>query len=165
MGAFPNFYTYKQDIRPLGNGSVITYRYDRAAFTSDALGQIGQGEMCAWDATNQRVLRWNRSGANGDFIGVSRDAADGLEKLGNQPALQLKQLGVFTTGIHELVGTTGDTYSHGNPVFQSGTDTTKVTKTQAGGVQVGTIHNPLNLTLVGAIRVPVLIDEFTKTQV
>src|SRR5262245_47156914 len=124
MGAFPDFYTFKQDIRPFGNGSPTAYRYDQAAFTSDVLGQIGQGEMVGWDATNQRVLRFNRTAANGKFIGVSRDSASGLAKLGNQPALQLRQMSVFVTGVHELIGSTGDTYLHGDPVYMSGTDTT-----------------------------------------
>lgn len=168
MGAFGNFYTYIKDINRGvgGSGSPVAYRYDKTAFTTDPLGQPGTGEMLAWDATNNRILRFNRTGANGKFIGVGRDSADGFQALGNQPALVPTELSVMTSGVHALLGTTGDTYAHGNPVFQNGTDTTRVTKTQgSNGVQVGIVENPLNQSIVGAVRVPVLIDTFTVTQV
>ncbi len=165
--SFGDFYTYIKDVMVgIGNGSPVAYRYDPAAFASDAFGDIAQGEFCAWDATNFRVLRYNRTGANGKLIGVSRDSAFGLERLGNQAALQLKELSVFTSGVHSMNGTLGETYTHGNVVYQSGTDTTRVTKTQgSNGVQVGIIWNPLNQSFVGAVRVPVLIDNFVQTQV
>jgi len=167
MGAFGDFYTFVKDLRPFGNGTPMSYRYDRTAFTSDAQGELGSGEMLGWDATNQRILRFNRTAANGKFIGLTRDSATGLQKLGNQAALNLAvaDYSVFTSGVHMLVGTVGDTYNHGNAVYMSGTDTTKITKTQgSNGVQVGTVYNPLNSSVVGAVRVPVLIDEYTVTQ-
>lgn len=166
MGRFPNFYTYIKDINRGvgGSGSPVAYRYDNTAFTSDALGLPGMGEMVAWDATNSRVLRYNRTGANGKYIGVLRDDAGGFATLGNNPALVPRELSVMTSGVHMLVGTTGETYAHGDAVYMSGSDTTKVTKTQAGGVQVGVIENPLNQSYVGAVRVPVLIDTYTVTQ-
>lgn len=159
-----SFYTFLQDIRPFGNGSPIAYRYDPAAFAADLLGEPVQGEMMAYDTTNERVLRFVRTGTAGRFVGISRDSAAGMKKLGNQPALALTELSVFTTGVHELVGTAADVYGQGDPVFMSGTDTQKITKTAAGGTQVGTVHNPLNKSIVGAVRVPVLIDEFTTVQ-
>jgi len=167
MGRFPNFYTYIKDINrgTGGAGSPVAYRYDASAFTTDPLGQPGAGEMVAWDVTNQRILRFNRTGANGKYIGVLREPGDGMNVLGSNPALTPRELSVMTSGIHALVGTGGETYSHGNPVYMSGTDTTKVTKTAAGGVQVGIVENPLNQAIVGAVRVPVLIDTFTVTQI
>lgn len=165
MARYPNFYTYVKDVMVgIGGGSPVSYRYDPAAFATDNQGDIAQGEFCAWDATNQRVLRFNRSGANGKLIGVSRDDAAGLQKLGSQAGLVQGEISVFTSGIHQMVGTLGDTYSHGDAVYQSGTNTTTVTKTVAGGTQVGIVWNPLNASIVGAVRVPVLIDNFVQTQ-
>jgi len=158
------FYTFLQDIRPFGNGSPIAYRYDPAAFAADALGELVSGEMAAFDTTNKRVVRFVRTASAGKFVGITRDSAAGMKKLGNQPALALADLSVFSTGVHELVGTAAEVYSQGDPVYMSGTDTQKVTKTAAGGTQIGIVHNPLNKSIVGAVRVPVLIDEFTVTQ-
>jgi hypothetical protein len=165
VGAFGDFYTYTQDVMVgIGSGSPVAYRYDVNAFTTDPLGEPGQGEMVAWDATNFRVLRFNRTGANGKFIGVSRDSASGLKRLGNQPGLTLPELSVMTSGVHAMLGTVGETYTHGVPVFQNGTNTTQITSVAAGGVQVGIVQNPKNLSFVGAVRVPILIDNFTQTQ-
>lgn len=164
MGAFPDFYTYlKEKTGGIGaQGSPVAYRYDHSAFVSDALGDIGQGEMVGWDATNKRVLRLNRTTANGKFLGVSRENAVGLQKLGNQAGLINTELSVMTSGVHQLLGTLGETYAHGDKVYENGSDTTRVTKTQgSNGVQVGTVFNPLNLTFAGAVRVPILIDTFT----
>ena len=166
MGAFGDFYTYVKDVMlGIGGGSPAAYRYDTTAFSSDPFGDIGQGEFCAWDSTNSRVLRYNRTGANGKLIGVSRDSASGLKRLGNQAALSLPELSVFTSGVHTMLGTLGETYAHADIVYQNGTNTTQVTKTQgSNGVQVGIIWNPLNQTFAGAVRVPVLIDNFVQTQ-
>lgn len=160
---FAPFYTFRQDIRPFGNGSPLAYRYDASLFAADVLGEPVQGEMLAWDSGNTRVLRFVRTGTF-PFIGIARDSAAGLKKLGNQPALTPTELSVFTTGVHELVGTAGQSYIHGDAAFMSGTDTTKITKVAAGGTRVGTVHNPQNQTISGAVRVPVLIDEYTVTQ-
>lgn len=164
-----DFYTFIKDInRALSSGSPVSYRYDPTAFTNDPLGvggDIQQGEMCAWDVTNQRVLRLQRAGGNGKYIGVSRDSAFAIHKLGNQAALSLTELSVFTSGVHALLGSVGETYNHGDAVYMAGTDTTKVTKTQgSNGIQVGIVENPLAETFVGAVRVPVLIDTYTITQ-
>ncbi len=160
---FAPFYTFRQDIRPFGNGSPVAYRYVASVFDADALGEPVQGEMLAWDSGNRRVIRFVRTGTS-KFIGIARDSAAGLKKLGNQPALTLTEVSVWTTGVHELVGTAGETYLHGDSVFMSGTDTTKVTKVAAGGTQVGSVHNPQHQTISGAVRVPILIDEYTVTQ-
>jgi len=152
-----DFYTYRGDLRPNGNGTPVAYKY--SALTPD----LSQGEMVAWNATGNVLARFQRT-APSKFVGITRDSAIGMAKLGNQPALALIDVSVFTTGIHELIGTSAEVYAHGQAVYMSGTDTTKITKTAAGGVQVGTVHLPQGNTLTGAVRVPILIDEYTKAQ-
>lgn len=155
-----DFYTFVKDIRPFGNGSPVAYRYDAAAFVSDAQGDLAMGEMCAYDATNRRVVRFVRTGGAGSFVGIGRDSAAGMKKLGNQPALNLIEYSVFTSGVHELLGLTGDTYVHGDAVFMNATSTIQVTKTAGGGTQIGKVFLPDGSTRVGQVRVPVIIDSF-----
>ncbi len=160
-----DFYTFRQDLRPFGMGTPVGYRYDPSAFPDvNSLGELVQGEMLAWDSTNNRVIRFVRTASGGKFIGISRESAASIHKLGNQAALNLRELSVFTTGVHELMGQGGQTYLHGDAVYMAGTDAQSITKTAGGGTQVGTVHNPQNRSIAGAVRVPVLIDEFTKTQ-
>ena len=73
------------------------------------------------------------------------------------------EFSVFTSGVHELLGLSGDTYLHGDAVYMNATSTIQITKTQgAGGVQVGAVFLPDGTSRVGQVRVPVLIDAFTK---
>lgn len=160
---FQAFYTLIKDLRPFGHGTPVPYRYVKSLFDADVLGEPVQGEMVAWDSGNRRVLRFVRTGTF-PLIGIARDSAAGLKKLGNQPGLDLTELSVWTSGVHELVGTAGQSYIHGDAAYMSGTDTTKITLVAAGGTRVGTVYNPENRTLTGAVRVPVLIDEYTVTQ-
>ncbi len=157
-----DFYTYRGDIRPFGNGSVITYLADAT------LTDLAQGEMSAWDSAAKVLKRFVRDGSAGHFVGISRDSQTGMAKLGNESALAafVANIGVFSTGIHQLVGLSGDSFTHGVAVYMSGVDTTKVTVTAGGGVQVGTVHLPDGSTIVGdgSKRVSILIDEFTITQ-
>ena len=157
-----DFYTYVKDLRPMGGGTPVSYRYDATAFASDAQGELAAGEFCAYDATNKRVVRFVRNGGAGQFIGVSRDSAAGIKKLGNQAALSLLEFSVFTSGVHELLGLTGDTYLHGDAVYMNATSTIQITKTAGGGTQIGTAYLPDGSSKVGQVRVPVLIDGFTK---
>src|SRR5258707_55549 len=121
------FYTFVRDLRPFGNGTPVAYKYDTAwttgAFVGSGLGDLVYGEFIAYDATNRRVVRYAADGGNGVLAGISRDSALSLKKLGNQSALtaSLLEFSVFTSGIHEMLGVTGDTYSHGQAVFMSGT--------------------------------------------
>jgi hypothetical protein len=165
MPQFADYNTFLFDTRGSGVGTAVAYRYDASIFAADSFGDISMGEMVAWDATNKRVLRFNRTLANGKFIGIARDSARGMAKLGNQPGLALRELSVYTTGVHGLVGTVGDTYVHGDAVYMAGSDTTKVTKTAGGGTQIGIVWNTQNQSFVGAVRVPVLIDSSDVTQV
>ncbi len=159
-----DFYTYRGDIRAALGGSPIAYDYD----TTTSPG-LEQGEQVAYNATTKKVVRFVRDGGQGKFVGITRDSHATLLKLGNQPALVkalVQQFSVFSTGIHELVGSVGDTYVHGDVVYMADTDTTKVTKTQGtGGIAIGTAHLPDGSSKVGAVRVPILVDEYTKTQV
>jgi hypothetical protein len=156
-----DFYTYRSDLRAGGNGSPAGYRYDATAFTTT--GDIEQGEFTAWDTTNKRIVRFVRDSSAGKFVGISRDSAKGMKRLGNQAALTLTELSVFGSGIHDLVGKSGETYNHGDPVYMDATSTIAITKTAAGGTQIGTVFNPQNRTITGNVRVPVLIDEFVVT--
>jgi hypothetical protein len=157
-----DFYTYLKDVRPYGNGSPVAYKYDTAAFASDAQGDLAMGEMVAYDATNRRVVRFVRNGGAGLFAGIGRDSAISMKKLGNQPALNLIEYSVFTSGVHELLGLTGDTYVHGDAVFMNATSTIQITKTAGGGTQIGAVFLPDGSNRVGQVRVPVLIDSFAK---
>lgn len=157
-----DYYTYKGDLRPYGHGTPIAYRYLEAAFS---VGQEPeQGEMMAWDSTNDRIVRFVRDGSAGRFVGISRDSARSLKGLGNNAALTPTEFSVFTTGIHELLGIVGETYQHGEPVYMDATSTISITRVAGGGTQIGTVHNPQHRTLSGNVRVPVLIDEYTINQ-
>lgn len=157
-----DFNTYVKDLRPFGNGTPIGYNI--AAALSPPMQQ---GEMVAWDSTALTLVRFVRDASAGRFVGVSRDSQFGIQKLGNAAALMnaVQPFSVYTTGIHELLGSAGVTYEHGSAVYMDGTFTNTVTTSAgAGGVQVGTVYLPDGTTKTGAIRVPVLIDEYTKTQ-
>lgn len=158
-----DYNTFVKDLRPFGGGSVIEYGYLKSdlAGTED---DLEQGEMGAFETSSGHVVRFVRDGSAGKFTGMTKDSARAVHKLGNQAGLNLDRVGVYSTGVHMLVGTGGETYNHGDAVYMNGTDTTKVTKTAAGGVQVGTVHNPTKATYSGAVRVPILIDEFTVVQ-
>src|SRR5260370_10623977 len=148
------FYTFVKDLRPFGNGTPVALKYDPAwttgTYVGAGLGDVVSGELMAYDATNRRVVRYAADGANGVLAGISRDSAFSLKKLGNQSALTASFLdfSIFTTGIHEMLGTTGDVYSHGDKVYMSGTNTQAVQKTQgavSGGgsfAQVGVVYLP-----------------------
>jgi hypothetical protein len=155
-------YTYRMDIRPGGNGSPIAYKYA----TPGSGGDIEQGELVAWTATTKLLVRFGRAGNFGKFVGITRDSAKAMAKLGNQPALALSEMSVFSTGVHLMTGSPGDTYEHGNPVYMAlNNSTQQVTKLQStGGIQIGTVHLPQGGSVVGAADVPILIDEFTVVQ-
>jgi hypothetical protein len=165
--AVKDFYTFVKDLRPFGNGTPVAFKYDATAFTGAADGEPVAGEFMAYDATNRRVVRFKADGGAGVFLGISRDSAQGIKRLGNQAALSLTEFSVFTSGVHEMVGVSGDTYVHGNAVYMNATSTQNVQKTQGvvsgGGAfsQIGTVFLPDGSTRVGAVRVPILIDNFT----
>lgn len=153
--------TFVKDVRPFGGGSPISYLVD------PAVTDFAQGEFAAWAGSTTRLLRrFVRAGEAGKLVGITRDSQLGVAKLGNQAALAqaVAHLSVFTTGIHEVLGTAGETYGHGMEVYMSGTDTQKITLAAGGGVKVGMVYLPDGSTKVGAVKVPILIDEYTITQ-
>ena len=156
-----DFYTYQRDVRTPAGGSVVAY-----AATSGL--QLYQGEMVAYSSNIRQVVRFVRDGTQGKFAGISRDSQATMRKLGNQSALDqftAIDFTVFSTGVHLLKGKAGETYSHGDPVYMDSTNTDVVTKTASGGVQIGVAWLPDGSQKVGAVRVPILIDNFTITQV
>lgn len=152
--------TFVKDLRPFGGGTPVGYTADAS------LTDLAQGEFVAWASVSKTLLRFVRAGEAGKYVGVSRDSQLGVARLGNQAALAsaTAPLSVFTTGVHEILGTAGETYAHSNAVYMSGTNTQKITLVAGGGVQVGTVHLPDGSTRVGAVNVPILIDESTITQ-
>lgn len=153
-------YTFVQDLRPFGNGTVITYPVD------PAVTDFAQGELAAWSSVSRILKRFVRAGEAGKFVGVTQGSQQGVARLGNQAALaaDAAHMPVWTTGVHEFTGTAGETYAHGYAVYMSGTNTQKITIVAGGGVQIGTVHLPDGTTKSGAVNVPILIDEYTKTQ-
>ena len=166
--AVKDFYTFVKDLRPFGNGTPVSYNYVASAFTGAADGEPVAGELMAYDATNLRIVRFKADGGAGVFAGISRDSAQGVKKLGNQPALTPLEFSVFTSGVHEMGGVSGDVYAHGQAVYMNATSTQNIQKTQGtvsgGGVfsQLGTVFLPDGSTRTGAVRVPILIDSFVK---
>ncbi len=155
-------YTYLKDIRPFGQGSPFGYK--------TALTNLVEGEFVAWDNTNKTLVRFVRDGSAGKFVGISKTDLVSIQSLGNQPALVAafqNPFEVFTTGIHTVQGAAGQSYVHGQAVYMNGTDTQAITTTSGSpaGVQIGTVHLPDGSTVTGAVNVPVLIDEYTTTQV
>ena len=152
--------TFVKDLRPFGGGTPISY------LVSTSVTDLAQGEFVAWDSANRVMRRFVRDGSAGKFLGISRDSQVGVAKLGNQTALAAAnaRLSVFTTGVHESTGLAGETYGHGDSLFMNATSTQSVTKVSAGGTQLGTVYLPEGGTKSGAVKVPMLIDEYTVTQ-
>lgn len=162
MSNTADFFTYVKDLRAFGEGTPVSYHF--TVLTPPAV----QGEMMAWSAASKVLVRFVRDGSAGKFVGISRDSQLSFQTLSNKPALNafLDPFSVWTTGVHQMLGTVGEQYTHGSAVYMSGTDTTAITASQgAGGVQVGTVYLPDGSTIIGAVRVPILIDNFTVTQV
>lgn len=155
-----DFYTYRQDIRPRGDGSPVAFK------PLAALTDLCTGELVGWDADDKALVRFVRDGAgNIKYVGISKDSMASLAKLGNYAQLKLDRVGVFTTGVHEMLGTAAETYVHGTEVYMNGTDTQKITTVVGtGGVKVGRVHLPDGSTKSGAVLVPILIDDYTVTQ-
>jgi hypothetical protein len=168
MAVTSDFYTYRQDIRPFGGGSVITYTLDPTVLV------MYQGEFCALKVSGnaRTVVRFVADGSAGDYVGISRDSLTGIQTLGNQVALTAKvysEFSVFTTGVHQMKTTVGETYNHGKAVYMGADTATVTTSGTSGQPTVGMVFLPDNQQnpVIGAAsqRVPILIDEHTINQV
>lgn len=161
-----DFMTFVKDIRHFGGGSPVAYRYDPSGLAEGAGSPILQGEMVAWASNTSTpvLVRWVRDASAGKFVGIARESAKGVQRLGNQAALTPTELSVFTTGVHNLRTSNGETYNEGDAVFMAGTNTDQVTKTAGGGTQIGKVFLPMDPAVVGdgTKRVPVIIDEYTN---
>lgn len=169
MTVSSDFYTYVKDNRAFGGGSPVAYTADTTLLVENGGTPLYQGELVALKiaGNSATIVRFTRNGSAGDFVGITRDSMQGPAKLGNQAALvQMTslELSVFTTGIHEMLGTVGETYAHGQMVYM-GADTATITNVQGtGGVIIGIVWLPENTTKVGAVRVPIQIDNHTLAQ-
>lgn len=168
MAVTSDFYTYRKDVRPFGGGSVITYTLDPTVTT------LYQGEMMALKVSGnaRTVVRFVTDGSAGDFVGISRDSLTGIQSLGNQAALTAKvyaEFSVFTTGIHQMKTTVGQTYAHGTAVYMGADTATVTTVGTSGQPVVGMVYLPDNLanpvTGSATARVTILIDNHTLNQV
>lgn len=139
------------------DGSPVSYKIATTL-------SVESGQLMAWATGTKDVVKFTAAGAAGKFVGVSRESSALVTTLGSNAVLKLAELSVYTTGIHALLGTAGDTYAHGDSVYM-GADNTKVTKVDPGaGIVVGKVWLPDGTTKSGAVRVPVKIDDHTITQ-
>lgn len=151
------YYTYVKDVKKPQGGSPASFKPAAAI-----KGVMDSGEFVGWDTDDKNVVRFIRDGAgNVKFVGISRDSMIGVRTLGNNPALDPDLLSVFTSGVHMMLGTAAETYVHGTEVYMETTNTTKITTVVGvGGVKVGSVWLPDGSTLTGAVRVPILIDNY-----
>ncbi len=165
-----DFYTFVKDVRNFGGGSALGYKYDPANVGQNpndtTKTELFQGEMVAWSnsSTTPSLIRWVRDGSAGKFVGISRESATGVKRLGNQAALTPTELSVFTTGVHNLRSNSGETYNEGDVVYMNSTFTDQITKTAGGGTAIGRVFLPNSPAIVGdgSVRVPVIIDEYSN---
>jgi len=155
-----DFNTFVAEVRGPGSGAPVAYKPD-----ASVLSTLESGNFVAWQTSTRTLVLFVRDGSVGKYVGISRDSAKTVLRLGNQAALQPDRISVYTTGIHNVLGKSGETYSHGDEVYMNGTDVTSVTKTAGtGGVKVGVVYLPDGTQKIGAVRVPILIDAYAVTQ-
>jgi len=176
----PDFMTYQRDIRAALEGSVVSYLPDTA------LVDLAEGEPVGWNASVPGLQRMQQDGGGSStttqtqvFVGISRDSQNAIASLGNQSALSnflnlINRIGVWTTGIHLLIGKSGDVFSHGLPVYLSGnyvagSGTVRqitVTAPVPNAQIIASVHLPDGSSITGnaATRIPVLIDFYTLAQ-
>jgi hypothetical protein len=126
---------------------------------------IRQGELVRWSASDNGIVRHVRDQS---VVGLTAESqVSNLWTLGTQPRFTPDPVlvKVFTSGLHELVGTDGETYNHGVEVYMGSDSQTITTVAGVGGVKVGKVWLPNPAPKVGAVRVPILIDEYTKAPV
>jgi predicted RecA/RadA family phage recombinase len=127
---------------------------------------LRQGELVRWSASDNGVVRHVRDQAG--FAGVTKESqVSNLWNLGNQPRYVPDPVlvSVFTSGIHEMLGTDGEEYAHGAEVYMGSDSQTITTDAGVGGVKIGKVWLPNLAPKSGAVRVPILIDDYTKNPV
>lgn len=137
--------------------------YDgREAFVvSGDASSISQGDMCQWDPTSRYATN-NLLGSGSIFLGISEDAFP-LRGLGSStnPLVPGNRIRIKSNGVHFMKTTNGETYSHGEALYQ-GADQQTVTKVSAGrpvarvwlpnGTQVvGTGSNTVHCIIFGSM--------------
>ncbi len=162
-----DFMTFVKDIRAFGGGSAVAYRYDPVGLAEGVGSPLLQGELVAWasNSSTPSLVRFTRAGAAGKYVGITRESAKGVQRLGNQAALTPTELSVFTTGVHNMRTANGTTYNEGDVVYMNGTNTDAVDKDASGGaVAVGRVFLPMDPAIVGdgLKRVPIIIDDYTN---
>lgn len=156
--------TYVRDIRPVhGTGSPVAFPVSPSIMT-DPLGPLARGELVAISHFPQ-LVRFVANGTAGSFAGITYSSFVQRQQYGNQAGLfadLFRSFSVFTTGIHVMTGTVGDRYSHGDLVYMGANTQTITSAPRSVAVPIGTVHLPNGSTLVGAVRVPFLIDVYTR---
>jgi hypothetical protein len=125
---------------------------------------LRQGELVRWSTADNGIVRHVR-----DQAGIRRrdEGKPGVEPVDAGQPETFRPRSRRRPHLHhrhsELLGTDGETYSHGLEVYM-GSDTQTVTVAPGvGGVKVGGVHLPNAPSRVGAVRIPMLIDEYTRS--
>jgi hypothetical protein len=147
-------------VRSNARGTPILYKLG----TTQAQ-DLRQGELVRWSASDNGIVRHVRDQSG--FAGLTAESqVSNTWTLVNQqrfvpdPVL----VKVFTSGLQELVGTDAETYEHGVEVYMGADSQTITNLAGVGGVKVGKVWLTNLAPKSGAVRVPVLIDEYTKTE-
>ena len=118
---------------------------------------ISTGDMCQWDA-DSRLATNNYLASGSIFLGVSEERQP-LASLGTTAVpLTGDRMRIKSQGLHKFISTNGETYSHLDPVAQSGTNRQAVTKLIATRM-IGRVHLPdgSQVSGDGSLEVPVII--------
>ena len=110
-------------------------------------GMPTTGDMCQWDGTSR--VATNALLASGSiFLGVSQEVQP-LAGLGTNTApLTNDMIRIVSQGVHAFNTTSGQTYSHNDPVFQ-GADAQTVSLVGSTRL-VGRVHLPDGTQVAGA---------------
>jgi hypothetical protein len=118
---------------------------------------IDTGDMCQWD-TGARLATANLLASGSIFLGVA-ESTQPLAGLGSTTVpLTGDVVRIKSQGVFEMKTTTGETYSHLEPVFQ-GADAQTVTKVSATRL-IGRIHLPDGTQVTGAAGTSVKVRIF-----
>jgi|SRR5215470_2007245 len=139
-----DFLTFKQDVRPYGNGTVKHYPPDfsgTSPLNQGVLSDLAQGELVGYNrfANGGQLIsppfppgtggfgglqRWLRdAGTPTDtqvFVGISRDSMNTGNSLGSvvgQRSFEVNGVAVWTSGVHMLRGKPAEVWHHGDAVY------------------------------------------------